>query len=245
MAISKELKKQLIEQYVADLSAASNAIVVQQTAIPVTTATQVRKDIKSTQGKYVVVRKRLLLRAIKEVGLPEVSMEDVPGSVILITAEDAENEYGPLKAVNTALKELKKKNEGAAYTFLGWWFEKVWKDGNYVNELANIPSKEELISKLMFMLKYPMQSLASVVDQIAKKAEPTAEIPTMGNGESVLAAEVAASVIEEAPVQEESIHPESEIAAWVGEGQVKELDASVEEVAEESSTQEESKNDEA
>jgi ribosomal protein L10 len=47
MAISKELKKQLIEQYVADLSAASNAIIVQQTGIPVTTATQVRKDIKS------------------------------------------------------------------------------------------------------------------------------------------------------------------------------------------------------
>jgi ribosomal protein L10 len=67
----------------------------------------------------VVVRKRLLLRAIKEAGLPEITMDDVPGSVVLITAEDAENEYGPLKAVNTALKELKKKDEGASYTFLG------------------------------------------------------------------------------------------------------------------------------
>jgi large subunit ribosomal protein L10 len=234
MAISKELKKQLIEQYVTDLSAASNAIVVQQTAIPVTTATQVRKDIKSAQGKYVVVRKRLLLRAIKEAGLPEVSMEDVPGSVILITAEDAENEYGPLKAVNTALKELKKKNEGAVYTFLGWWFEKVWKDGNYVNELANIPSKEELISKLMFMLKYPMQSLASVVDQIAKK-----------NGEPTPAAQVTAPAVDQSPAQEQVVVAEAQTAPEAEVAPETEATAPVEEVAEESSIQEEGKNDEA
>jgi len=169
MAISKEHKKQLIEQYVSDLSAASNVVIVQQYGVWVRTATQVRKEITNAQWKYVVVRKRLFLRALQEAWLPEVAMDDVPGSVVLITANDEANEYGPLKAVNTALKELKKEDKGSSYTFLGWYFDKVWKDGAYITELANIPSQEELIAKLMFMLKYPMQSLASVVDQIAKK----------------------------------------------------------------------------
>ncbi len=173
MAISKEHKKQLIEQYVSDLSAASNVVIVQQYGVWVKTATQVRKEIANAQWKYVVVRKRLFLRALQEAWLPEVTMDDVPGSVVLITANDEANEYGPLKAVNTALKGLKKEDKGSSYAFLGWYFDKVWKDAEYVTELANIPSHEELIAKLMFMLKYPMQSLASVVDQIAKK-DPSA-----------------------------------------------------------------------
>jgi len=35
--------------------------------------------------------------------------------------------------------------------------------------LASIPSKEELIGKFLYLLKYPMQSTAAVLDQIAKK----------------------------------------------------------------------------
>jgi len=35
--------------------------------------------------------------------------------------------------------------------------------------LANIPSKEELLSKLVRLFNYPVQSLTSVLDQIAKK----------------------------------------------------------------------------
>jgi len=79
----------------------------------------VRKTIKIANGRYVVVRKRLFLRAIKEAGLPEVSMDDVPGSILLITANSQEDEFGPLKAVNKALKELKKADKGSSYTFLG------------------------------------------------------------------------------------------------------------------------------
>lgn len=208
MAISKTLKQQLIQQYVADLSAATNAIVVQQSGIPVTTATQVRKDIKSTQWKYVVVRKRLFLRALKEAWLPEIAMEDVPWSIVLVTSTDPENQYGPLKAVNTILKDIKKDDNGASYTFLGGWFDKVWKDGEYVNELANIPSKEELIAKLMFLLKHPMQSLASVVDQIAQKngeAAPQAEEIPVAEGESLSQEDVSQDPVqEEAPAQEEN-----------------------------------------
>jgi hypothetical protein len=56
------------------------------------------------------------------------------------------------------------------------------RSGKYVSDMANLPSKEELISKLLFMLKYPVQSLTSVLDQIAKKsgqgvAEATKEQP--------------------------------------------------------------------
>jgi len=208
MAISKDLKKKLIEQYVADLSTATNAVIVQQSGVSVVTASAVRKDVKIVQGKYVVVRKRLFLRALKEAWLPEVEMNDLPGSIILITADNETDAFGPMKAVNKALKELKEKDENkGSYMFLWWWFEKIWKDGWYVNELANLPSKEELISKLLFMLKYPMQWLASVIDQIAKK-----------NGEGVITKETKIEPkVETTPIAatEEAQAPEVEVAGEV------------------------------
>jgi ribosomal protein L10 len=35
--------------------------------------------------------------------------------------------------------------------------------------LANLPSKEELVWKLLYLLKFPLQSLTWTLDQIAKK----------------------------------------------------------------------------
>jgi ribosomal protein L10 len=49
--------------------------------------------------------------------------------------------------------------------------DKKWLDQATMTEVANLPSKEELIGKMLFLLKYPAQSFASVVDQIAKKGE--------------------------------------------------------------------------
>ena len=52
---------------------------------------------------------------------------------------------------------------------MGGWYGNAWKDAAYVSELANIPSKEELVGKFLYLLKYPIQATAGVLDQIAKK----------------------------------------------------------------------------
>lgn len=110
MAITREKKKQLVEQYAAGLKVATNAVVLQQNGITVGNATKVRKTVKAADGSYTVVRKRLFMRAAKEAGLPEVVINDLPGSIVLITA-NGDNEFGPIKAVNAVLKELKKEDK--------------------------------------------------------------------------------------------------------------------------------------
>ena len=167
MAITRQKKEQLVQQYVENLQSASNAVVVQQQWVDVNTVNAIRKEVKESQWRYTVVRKNLLMRAVKEAGLSDIDREVLQWSVLVITADESD-EYGPLKAVNKALKKFK-PDSWSSFVYLGWWFEKEWKDWAHVAELANIPSTEELIGKLMFLLKYPMQSLVSVADQIAKK----------------------------------------------------------------------------
>ena len=77
-----------------------------------------------------------------------------------------------MKVVNKYAKQVAGTKElSASIKFLGAWYDKKWHDSDYVTELANIPSREELLSKLAYLFNYPVQSFAAVVDQIAKKAE--------------------------------------------------------------------------
>lgn len=168
MAITKEKKVTLIQEYVQDLKEAKNLVIIKQSGLPVSTDTKVRRDIRDESGKFNVIRKRLFLRALKEAGYPEVDLSHTPGSVVAVYAKW--DEYAPLKVINKYLKSFKKeKDSHASFEFMLWYFDGERKDAEYVNELANIPSKDELLSKLVRLFNYPVQSLTSVLDQIAKK----------------------------------------------------------------------------
>ncbi|MDR0607704.1 MAG: 50S ribosomal protein L10 [Candidatus Peribacteria bacterium] len=167
MAISKDKKKELIDQYVSDLKAAQNVVIVQQTGICVNTSSDVRKQVLGAEGKFNVVRKRLFMRALAVAGYEIVDIEKLEGPIGVLYATS--DEYGPLKVVNKFAKEFVKDKSESSFKFLGAWYDKKWQDGAYVTELANIPSKEELISKLAYLFNYPLQSFACVVNEVAKK----------------------------------------------------------------------------
>jgi ribosomal protein L10 len=99
------------------------------------------------------------------------------------------------------LKEFKKDNKGSEFSFIGGWFEKKWQGGEYVSELANVPTKEELLSKLCYLFNYPLQSFACVLSEIAKKnggdvvEEVKAEV-------KVEETKIEEAKVEEAPVEE-------------------------------------------
>ena len=52
---------------------------------------------------------------------------------------------------------------------LGGIFEGKFVSGAYMMELATIPGKDVLLSKLAFLFKSPMQRLALAVNEVAKK----------------------------------------------------------------------------
>jgi large subunit ribosomal protein L10 len=170
MAITKDKKKQILANYVEDLKGATNAVIVKQSGIPVTLANKIRMELKGADGKMNIIKKRIFLRALKDAGLEEVGVESLEGPVFALYAK--ENEFAPLKVINKFAKQFKKDKKKSDFSFIGGWFEKKRQDGEYVTELANVPSKEELISKLCYLFNYPLQSFACVLSEIAKK-EPT------------------------------------------------------------------------
>lgn len=77
MVITKDKKKVLLKQYVADLKSAGSTYMLNQNAIPVNVSTKIRKEICSAGVKMNVVRKRLFLKAVEEAGFDAVQLDDL------------------------------------------------------------------------------------------------------------------------------------------------------------------------
>lgn len=169
MAITKTQKSELVDLYIKDLGEAKNVVIIKQSGITVNAASKLRIELEAAGGKMTVIRKRLFLRSLTEAKYQDVGIGDLEGSVVAMYS--LSDEYAPLKAINNAIKQWKKEKSPYTVEYVGGWYEKNWKNASYVGELANLPTKEELIGKLLFLLKHPVQKLTGTLDAIAKKKQ--------------------------------------------------------------------------
>jgi large subunit ribosomal protein L10 len=168
MALSKADKHALASSYAEHFADAKNVIVIKQEGLPVNAMNALRKDVTRNNGMLKVVKKRLLLKSLEHTSLEMIELETLQDSVAVLCAYD--DEYAPLKAVNNHNKSYTKDKHEYGFTYVGGRFSNEWKDAEHVSVLANIPSQEELISKLLYLIKYPLQSLAVVTNAIAQKS---------------------------------------------------------------------------
>ena len=169
MALTKKEKWSIVDEYKKLLSDAKNVVVFEQKAIPVNEVVKMRKWVASGGGKMRVVKKRLFLRALEESGYEKVDRDNLEGSVVALFS--LEDEYAPLKSVANQIKSWKKDEKEFSLSFLWWWYDKAWKDAEFVNTLASIPSRDELLGQFAYLLNYPLQSFAYALDQVAQQKE--------------------------------------------------------------------------
>lgn len=167
MALTKLKKQSLIQQYAEMLESGKDVVLVEQKGLPVGAVVSFKKELATTSAQSRVVKKRLLLQTAEKNGKDAVDLGILNGSLVALSLEN--EDFAPLKAVVKMNKMFKKTWAEYSYSFLGGWYGNSWKDAAYVSELANIPSKEELVGKFLYLLKYPIQATAGVLDQIAKK----------------------------------------------------------------------------
>lgn len=185
MPLLKEDKKLLAKQYLEQLDGATNAVILSHAWIPVNEMNAVRMDIVEAQGTLKSVKKRVLLKAVdgKYDGLTE---EALDGSVMVVYSHNEEDQHAPLKVIAKHKKIWKKAKHEFGFDFVWGWYEKVWKGEWFVTEIADLPSKEELVGKFLFLLTHPVASFARWLKAIADL-----------NGEETPVEEVKEVVVEE------------------------------------------------
>lgn len=174
MAVSRAKKESLVSGYEEAMASAQHAFLVGFKGITVEQATELRRRIREKGGHYVVVKNRLARRAVEGKPLASVKEHFAGPTAIAFSQDD------PV-AIAKVLTDFAK--EAPVLEFKAGLVEGRPIAANQVGEIAALPSREQLVQRLLYVLQSPItrfvrvlaaagpQRLATVLDQVAKNKE--------------------------------------------------------------------------
>ena len=168
---TREQKDTEIAALRSEFNESGNAFVVSFQGLTVEKDQQLRRQLREAQLGYRVVKNTLAQRAVENTPLGGLSDQFVGPTAIAYSAQD------PVGLAKVLTKFAK---ENAQFKFRAGLVEGRVISVRDIEALATLPSKEELISKIMFLLNAPAQRLATalagtarnlaiVVNEIAKQ----------------------------------------------------------------------------
>ena len=166
-----EQKQAIVAELAEKLKASPAGVVVNYQGITVEADTKMRKALREAGVDYKVLKNSLTGRACDEVGLGDMKQYLTGMTAIAIGTNDP---VAPAKV----LKEYAEKIE--SFQILAGYLDGAVVDANTVNTLADIPSKEVLIAKLLGSIKSPLYGLAYALQAVVDKdgeAAPAEEAP--------------------------------------------------------------------
>ena len=173
---TREEKSQEVSELTEQIGKASNAFLIDFKGITVPQVTELRKQVRDTNSGYVVVKNTLALIALKDSPLIGMKEQFTGPTAIAFNASDA---VVLAKALTKFAKDV------PAVRFKGALLDGQVVPADQIQNIANLPSREELVSKLLYVLQSPIRglaivlqanirNLAVVLDQIGKQRSETA-----------------------------------------------------------------------
>ncbi len=180
-----ELKQPIVQEISDVIKDSQTVVVVDYRGLSVAEDTLLRKQLREAGITYKVYKNTLVSRAVE--GTEYESLKDVleGPNAFAVSKEDA-------TAPARLLAEFAKK--APALEIKAGIVEGTFYDAAGMKEIAKIPSREVLISRLLGSMKSPISNLARVLNQIAEKGG-AADV-------AVEAAPAAEESAEEAPAAE-------------------------------------------
>ena len=162
-----QAKAAQVEEVTSKIQAAQSLVVFDYRGLNAEEVTNLRSDMRKAGVEYVVLKNGIVERAAKAAGIEESFCELLKGpSAFAFGVEDA---VAPAKVLKDAIKKYKKCE------IKGGLINGAVTDAAGMNTLADLPSREVLLARMLGSMLSPVSGLAIVLDQIAKKGEPAAE----------------------------------------------------------------------
>ena len=162
-AIAK--KAEIVKQTTDMLNAAQSAIVVDYRGLTVAEVTDLRKQLRDAGIQMSVIKNKILDRAVEGTDYEDLRSTFVGPTAVAFSDEDP---IAPAKIWK------KFADDHDALEIKGGFIEKSVKTLDEINEYANMPGREELLSMLASALQDPMRKIARAVKAIADKEDEAA-----------------------------------------------------------------------
>ena len=181
-----ELKQPIVAAIAEDVKDAQSVVIVDYRGLTVAQDTELRKQLREAGIIYKVCKNTMMKRAFEGTQFEGLAQYLEGPSAMAVSKDDATAAARILCKFAKDADKLEVKAgvvEGTVYDEAG------------VKALATIPSREELLSKLLGSIQSPIANFARVIKQIAETGGAVAE-------EATEEAAVEAPVAEETPVAE-------------------------------------------
>ena len=160
-----ELKKPVVEEISALLDGAKAAVIVDYRGLTVDQDTRLRKKLREAGVVYKVYKNTMINFAVKGTEFEGLSKHLEGPTAIAISKEDA---AAPAKILFDFSKEAQALELKAGVV------DGTYYDVDGIKVIATIPSRDELLAKLLGSIQSPITNLARVIKQVAEKNEEVA-----------------------------------------------------------------------
>ena len=187
-----ELKQPIVAAIAEDVKDAQSVVIVDYRGLTVAQDTELRKQLREAGIIYKVCKNTMMKRAFEGTQFEGLAQYLEGPSAMAVSKDDA---TAPARILCKFAKDAEKLEvkagvvEGTVYDEAG------------VKALATIPSREELLSKLLGSIQSPIANFARVIKQIAENGGAVAESAETVVEEAAAEAPVEAEVTE-APAEE-------------------------------------------
>ena len=180
-----ELKKPVVEEISEKIKDAQAVVLVDHRGLTVAQDTELRKKLREEGVTYKVYKNTMMNFAFKGTDFEQLGdLLNGPSAMAVSTTDPA----APARVLYDFAKQAK------ALEIKGGVIEGKFYDAAAMTEIAEIPSKDVLLSKLLGSMQTPITNFARVIKQIAEK----------GGEEAAATEEAAPAETAEAPAAEEA-----------------------------------------
>ena len=157
-----ELKKPIVDEIAANIADAQSVVVVDYCGLTVEQDTRLRKELRENDVIYKVYKNTMMNFAFKGTDCESLSQHLEGPNAIAISKTDA---TAPARILAKFAKEAKALEIKAGIV------EGTYYDATGMEAVSKIPSRDELLGKLLGSIQSPIANFARVISQIAEAKE--------------------------------------------------------------------------
>ena len=158
-----ELKAPIVDEIKATIDGAASVVLVDYLGLTVEQDTKLRKNLRAEDITYKVYKNTLIKRAIEGTEFESLSKDLEGPTAIVVSKKDA---TAPARIIADFAKTASKLELKSGVV------EGTYYDVEGIKAIAQIPSREVLLSRLLGSLQSPITNLARVINQVTEqKAE--------------------------------------------------------------------------
>lgn len=155
-----EQKQKIVQEIKEKLNKSVSIVLIDARGVTVEEDTTLRKKFRDANVDYKVYKNSLLEFAVKDTPYESLALHLKGPTAVAFSYGDATSAASIISKESNTVKALE---------FKAGIIESILYDSKGMEAIANIPSKEELLSKLFGSFKSPMSTFARVISQIAQQ----------------------------------------------------------------------------